>query len=152
MRVAKALATVVILGGALFGFWRFFVSEVGGTGPAPDRPPAVIFSAPPGYETVEGGALTRESAAHRLTALLDERPEVPRLALHFQDAGADVYWLADRRDPGAPVLVERAAGGSGTRLETTWSGDLGRRLAWAAEHGSLDAPGLPPGASRNLYH
>jgi hypothetical protein len=152
MRLVRALATVAILGGALFGFWRFFVSETEGAAATAGRPPAVIFSAPPGYDTVEGGSLTRRSAASRLAALLAERPGIARLALHFEDDGTEVYWLADRRDPAAPVLVERAAGATGTRLETTWTGDLGSRLDWAAVHGSLDAPDLPPGTTRNLYH
>ena len=151
MRAAKTVATVLVLGAALFGFWRFFLSELGGGAPAA-RPPAVIFSAPPGYDTVEAGDLTREAAAARLAALLAERPSADRLALHFTAVGADIYWLVDRRDPSAPLLIERAAGATGTRLETTWPGGLESRLAWAARHGGLDAPGLEPATSRNLYH
>jgi hypothetical protein len=152
VRWAKAAATTLVLGAALFGFWRFFLAELGGGEAPAARPPAVIFSAPPGYDTVTAGDLTREAAAARLAALVAERPSADRLALHFTAAGAEIYWLVDRRDPAAPLLIERAAGASGTRLETTWTGGLEPRLAWAARHGGFDVPGRAPGTSRNLYH
>jgi hypothetical protein len=62
---------------------------------------------------------------------------------------AEVYWLAD---PGSDVLEERSAGASGTRLQTVWQGGLRARLNWARTHGSFDAPGLPTGERKNLYH
>jgi hypothetical protein len=74
---------------------------------------------------------------------------------HFSSAGAEVYWLVDRADAGAPTLTELLGSPSGTRVETTWRGsaeDLARRLQWAGEHGTLAVPELPRGDAKNLYH
>ncbi len=155
IKVFKVLAGVAIVGAALYGFGRFFVAQLH-TAPAPTGPPAVVFTPPPDFVVVERGGLDRPAAARVLAGLLADRPEEAKLGLHFTEAagggGSEVYWLADRADPAAPVLVERSAGTSGVRIETTWLGSLEGRLAWAAGHGTFDAPGLPPGTRKNLYH
>ncbi len=154
-KALKVLAGVAVVGAVLYGFGRFFVAQLR-TGPAPTGPPAVVFTPPPDYVVVERGDLDRPAAARALADLLAARPEEAKLGIHFTEAtggsGSEIYWLADRADPAAPVLVERAAGASGVRIETTWLGDLDARLAWAGDHGTFDAPGLPPGTRKNLYH
>ena len=88
-------------------------------------------------------------AALQLAALLDAQPR--RVALRFLRAGGGaVYWLAD---PAADLLEERAAGASGTRVQTVWPGHLHDRLRWAQAHGGDPAaPGLPLAERHNLYH
>ncbi len=75
-----------------------------------------------------------------------------QVGLYFTSAGTEIYWLADRSEPAAATLRELSASPAGTRLERIWRGGLDARLAWAAEHGSFDAPGLPPVEEKNLYH
>ena len=79
-------------------------------------------------------------------------PVDARAGIHFTCDGTELYWLVNRADPKGPRLVERGANPSGTRLETSYSGDVAQRLAWAAEHETLDGPGMPAGESHNLYH
>lgn len=74
------------------------------------------------------------------------------MGIHFTVEGAELYWLVDRADPEGPRLIERSANPAGTRLETSYSGDVARRLAWAAQHGDLEAPGMHGGERHNLYH
>jgi len=151
MKAVKLLLGVLFVAVAVYGFGRFFLSELS-PGSQDLGPPAVIFSAPPSYAMEEAGELSRTAAARRLAAALASQPEAGKLGIHFTADGAEIYWLVDRGDPAAPQLVERSAGPTGTRLETTWMGALDERLSWAAEHGRFDAPGLPNGESRNLYH
>jgi hypothetical protein len=112
----------------------------------------VIEAPPQGYELVERGTLPPAAVAAELETLLDARPGTAsnrRVGVRFEHAGASVYWLAD---PGADQLEERAAGASGTRIQTVWRGHLRDRLRWARTHGDPAAPGLPPGERHNLYH
>jgi len=153
MKVLKAVLTTAILVGALVAFGWFFVSQLGSGGGSArdDEPAAVLFSPPPGYAVVElggRGELAAAAAAAELEASA-LRPGAGPVALHFKRPGAEVYWLAD---PAGDVLEERAAGTSGTRLQTVWRGGLRQRLRWAREHGDFDAPGLAPGERTNLYH
>ncbi len=70
--------------------------------------------------------------------------------MRFDWAGSSVYWLADAR---ADRLEERAAGASGTRVQTVWPGHLLERLDWARQHGGDPAaPGLLAAERHNLYH
>jgi hypothetical protein len=98
---------------------------------------------------VEGGAIPPAEAAARLAALLDARPGPRQVAVRFSRNGDSVYWLADSQ---ADRLEERAAGASGTRLQTVWPGHLRDRLRWAAAHGDPAVPGLSPPERHNLYH
>lgn len=150
----KRVRTVLLAAGLVVGlafFARFFLAQLGGP-PATSGPAGVLLGPPPGTPVVELGAADRRRAARELAARLAAQPAAPQLAVHFRAGGEEVFWLADRANPAAPVLVERTAGESGTRLETTWRGALDERLAWAAGRGSLDVPGLPPGERKNLYH
>jgi hypothetical protein len=143
-----ALYTLLILG-ALAAFGWFFVSQLGGASQGRTGEPAgVLLSAPPDYAMVERGELSPTAAAAELeTQVL--RAGNAEVGIHFKRQGAEVYWLAD---PGADVLEERSAGVSGTRLQTVWQGGLRERLKWAKEHGNFEAPGLPAGERKNLYH
>jgi hypothetical protein len=141
--IAGALVLVYV-------FASFFDQELGRSRPV--LPAGVQFAAPPGYLVEQAGALERAAAARRLGEALTRRPEAGRLALHFTVGGDELYWLVDRSAGSAPRLTELLAGASGTRVETVYTGELGPRLAWAAAHGSFDAPGTAAGVQRNLYH
>jgi len=149
-KIAKTLAALVLGALVLYGFGRFFVGELGGA--RTGEPAGVLDGPPPGYEVVELGAGSPVQAAERLAALLGSGGgESPRqVAVRFDRAGSSVYWLADSR---ADRLEERAAGASGTRVQTVWPGHLRERLAWAQAHGGDPAaPGLLPPERHNLYH
>jgi hypothetical protein len=136
-------AAALLLG---YAFARFFLAQVG---PGRSSELAAVVAAPPsGYEIVEMGEVAPARAAHELASLLAARPG--RIGIRFSTPRASLYWLAD---PAADTLEERAAGAAGTRLATTWTGQLRRRLDWAATHGGdLEPPGLAPPERRNLYH
>ena len=150
MKIARPVLYTVVILGALAAFGWFFVSELGGPGSVrQDEPAGVLLSPPPGYDVVERGELTPTAAAAELE-LATLRAGADKVGLHFKRQGSAVYWLAD---VAADSLEERAAGPSGTRLQTTWPAGLRQRLAWARDHeGSFDAPGLAPGERKNLYH
>ena len=147
MKAAKALGAVLLALLALYGFGRFFFSQLGA--PRAAQPAGVIQSAPPGFEVVDRGELAPVAAAAALEAMVAARPAGSKVGVRFRHAGADVYWLADTA---ADTLEERTAGASGTRVQTVWSGGLRTRLQWARTHGDPSAPGLPKAESRNLYH
>jgi hypothetical protein len=136
-------AAALLLG---YAFVRFFLAQVG---PGRSSELAAVVAAPPsGYEIVERGEIAPARAAQELASLLAARPG--RIGIRFSTPRAALYWLAD---PAADTLEERAAGAAGTRLATTWTGQIRRRLDWAATHGGdLAAPGLAPPERRNLYH
>lgn len=150
MKIAKALAYLFLAGLVLVGFGTFFVSQLGSA--KPDDVPGAILAPLPDVIVEEGGELSAFEAAAALTSALQRQGSEPRVGVHFWSQGRELYWIADRSDPGAPVLVERAASPSGTRLETRWTGKIEMRLAWARQHGTFEVPTLPPGESRNLYH
>jgi hypothetical protein len=156
MKALKVVAGIAVALACLYGFGRFFLAELKG-GPTASGPPGVVLAAPPEYAVEEGGELGRAAAARELASLLARRGAEPRLGLHFTSGGFELYRLADRGagnagGDGGGLLTERAAGPGGVRTETVWSGGLAERLAWAAEHGSFDAPSLAPGERKNLYH
>jgi hypothetical protein len=148
MKLLKgALYTVLVLG-ALAGFGWFFVSQLSSGSGRSDELAGVLLSPPPGYALVERGELSPSAAAAELDAQV-LRPGAGKVGLHFKRKGSEVYWLADA---GSGLIEERAAGPAGTRLQTIWQGGLRERLSWARTHGTFDAPGLPPGERKNLYH
>lgn len=151
MSGVKILLGVLVVLAALAGIASLLVEDLD-RAPAGAAPAGVLFTPPPGFRVETAGELARADAARRLAALLAGAPSEARLGLHFASGGFALDWLADRSDPAAPRLVERSAGPTGTRVETVYEGDLDARLAWAAAHGTLAAPGLPAGAQRNLYH
>jgi hypothetical protein len=151
VRITKRALGALLLIGALYEVGSLFIGALG-SGGRTDAAPGVVLTAPPGFRIEESGELARSEAAQRLTSLLAAAPNSARLGIHFRSDGFERYWLMDRGDPAAVQLVELTAGPSGTRVETRFTGELDRRLAWAAAHGRLDAPGAPAGESRNLYH
>jgi len=150
VKLAKVLFAVAVAVAALYGFIRFFVAQLGAA--QRQELAGIVLTPPPGFAVDDLGSTDRAAAARALAALLLRRAGEPKLGVRFKSGGYDLLWLADRGDAAALLLIERSAGPGGTRLETTWHGAIERRLAWAGEHGSLDAPELPPGERRNLYH
>jgi hypothetical protein len=148
MKLRRDVLYLVALAAALAGFGWFFVTQLRSGSGGGDELAGVLLSPPPGYSPVERGELTAPAAAAELEAQA-LRPGAGKVGLHFRRQGAEVYWLAD---VAGNQLEERAAGASGTRLQTVWSGGLRERLAWARTRGTFDAPGLPPGERKNLYH
>jgi hypothetical protein len=149
VKIAKPLLLSALCLLAGYGFVRFFLSQLGGSQPGSAGPAGVLAGPPPGFEVVERGTIPPQQAAAELAALLDARPGPRRVGIRFERPGAAVYWLADS---GADTLEEQAAGASGTRVQTVWSGHLRDRLRWARTHGDPAAPGLPEPERRNLYH
>lgn len=147
MKTAKALGAILLGLLAVYGFGRFFLSQLGA--PRSQEPAGVIQTAPPGFDVVDRGELSPAGAAEALQLLAVSRPPQSKIGIKFRHAGAEVYWLADL---GADTLEERAAGASGTRVQTVWRGRLLERLDWARAHGDPSAPGFPPPERHNLYH
>jgi hypothetical protein len=147
MKIAKALGAVLLGVLALWGFSRFFVSQLGR--PRAAEPAGVIAAPPPGFHIVERGELAPAEAAEALQVLVLARPAGSKEGIRFRHGGADLYWLADTA---ADTLEERSAGAAGTRVQTVWPGHLAERLQWAHTHGDPAAPGLPAPERRNLYH
>jgi hypothetical protein len=109
-----------------------------------DEPAAILLRAPEGYTVEDLGSASLASAAAILT-----RNTGPQVGTRFIEDGDTVILLVDR---GNDRVVEMRASRSGTIVERHWQSDVDRRLAWAAEHGDLDTPGLPPPTGKNLYH
>jgi len=139
-RFAYIAAGVLIVGGV---FWTM-VSSLEDEPSGRDEPPAVIMRAPDGFEVEDFGPAAFETVA---AALRDNRGE--RVGIRFVDNGDAVIVLADRA---GRRIVEMRASRAGTIVERTWAGETDQRLAWAADNGNLDAPGLPPATGKNLYH
>jgi hypothetical protein len=147
MKIAKTLGAVLLGLLFLWGFGRFFVSQLGR--PRPAEPAGVIATAPPGFQIAEHGELAPAGAAEALQALILARPAESKVGIRFRHAGAEIYWLADTA---ADTLEERLAGAAGTRVQTVWQGHVAERLQWARAHGDPSAPGLPAPERKNLYH
>lgn len=149
MRLVRILLLGAVLVVAVLGVGRLFVGNLG-PGEAPEVA-AVSFEPPPGTRMVElDGDTSPSAAAHRLAELLRHHAESARLGVRFRHQGHERLWLVDRE---RGVLETRSSGSGGqTRVSTLWRGDVEARLAHAAEHGDLEAPGLPPPERRNLYH
>lgn len=111
----------------------------------------MILAAPPEVKIQELGDVSHTDAAVMLSERLSESER--GVGVHFfPGEGREVFWYLERNERGEDVLVERRSGPGSTRLETRWTGEADRRLEWAATHGSFDAPQLPTGEERNLYH
>jgi hypothetical protein len=149
MRRRRLLQNLLLAAAALLlgvAFVRFFLTQLG-PGQSSDLA-AVVAAPPPGFEIFELGSVSPARAAGALAARLAADPR--RIGVRFTTPRAALYWLAD---PASDTLEERAAGAAGTRVATLWSGQIRRRLDWAATHdGDLSAPGLAPPERRNLYH
>jgi hypothetical protein len=137
MIVAAALAVVAGI------FWAM-VSSLEREPSGRDEAPAVILRPPVGFAVEAIGDSTLASAAARL-----QTEEGDRVGLDFSEGGDSVILIVDRP---RQEITEMRAGRTGTLVERTWSGDLELRLAWAADNGNFDVPGLPPATGKNLYH
>ena len=139
-RIWYALAGVVVVGGI---FWAM-VSGLEDGSARRDEPPAVILRAPVGFVVQDLGDSTIVAGAAALAGSSGNL-----VGVEFSDRGDTVILLADRAEQ---KITEMRAARTGTLVERTWSGEVDRRLSWAAENGNLDAPGLPPPTGKNLYH
>lgn len=139
-RLLIGVAALAIVAGVFFAMVSSLQHEPSGR----DEAPAVILRAPEGFSAENIGEATFEAAAAGLQTAVGDR-----VGVRFIDGGDTVILVADRVDQ---RITEMRAARTGTLVERTWSGDVEQRLAWAAEHGDLDAPGLPPATGKNLYH
>ncbi len=139
-RIWYAVTGVLVVGGI---FWAM-VSGLEDGSSRRDDPPAVILRAPEGFVVEDLGDSTIVAAAAALAGTAGDR-----VGVEFSDQGDSVILLADRVEQ---KITEMRAARTGTLVERTWAGDVGRRLAWAADNGNLDAPGLSPPTGKNLYH
>jgi hypothetical protein len=139
-RIAVGVVGVCAVGGV---FWAM-VSGLEDESSRRAEPPAVILRAPEGFVVEQLGATTFEAAAGALS-----RAGGDRVGIEFSDNGDTVILLADHE---GQEITEMRAARTGTLVERTWSGEVGRRLQWAAANGNLDVPGLPPATGKNLYH
>ena len=105
---------------------------------------AIILRAPDGYSVQDLGSASFASAA----AVLN-KGSGGRAGARFIEHGDTIILFADRSND---RIVEMRASRTGTVVERHWQGYVDRRLAWAAEHGDLNTPGLPPPTGKNLYH
>jgi len=149
---SRLVKNLLLAGAALvlgYGFVRFFLAQIGGS--RSTELAAVVAAPPSGFEIVELGEMAPARAAGELASLLDARGgRRGRIGIRFRVPRATLYWLAD---PASDTIEERAAGAAGTRLATVWTGQIRRRLDWAATHdGDLAPPDLTPPERRNLYH
>lgn len=144
------LTSIVLLAALAFG--RFFLSQIT-TENSVSGPPGVILAAPPEVRIEDLGEVTRAEGALRLSQLLGPSGEKADVGVHFSTVdGREFFWYAEKESGGLLVLVERVSGPGSTRLETRWREFLGTRLEWAQTHGTFDAPDLPTGEQKNLYH
>jgi hypothetical protein len=152
MKLLKGLAFMGIVLLALLAIGRLFVSQLS-SGHSPAGPPGVILAAPSGTHLEELGQVSRVAATTRLAELLGPAADAMNQGVHFFAAdGQEVYWYTEKDDSGTPFLVERRSGPGSTRLETRWTGSIKTRVDWALRHDTFDAPQLPAGEERNLYH
>jgi hypothetical protein len=139
-RIVVFLLSLAVVAGI---FW-FMVSELDREPAGRDEPPAVILRAPEAYAVKDIGAATFAAAAAALNSSSGDT-----VGVEFSDDGDAVILLADRVEQ---KITEMRAARTGTLVERTWSGDVDRRLRWAADNGNLDVAGLSPPTGKNLYH
>ena len=139
-RLIIIAAAIAIFAGVFFAMVSSLQQEPSGRNEAP----AVILRAPEGFSVENIGDSTFEGAAFALQAAPGDR-----VGVDFSDSRDSVILIVDRT---THQITEMRAARTGTLVERTWSGDVERRLAWAADNGNLDVPGLPPPTGKNLYH
>lgn len=139
-RLLTIIASLAVLGGILWAV----IAELDTQPTERDEPSAILMRAPVGFdvEQLSGSSLAVAAADLR-------RNSSERAGVEFSEDGDRVILLADRRDH---RVIEMRASRSGTIVERVWPGDVGRRLDWAVEHGTLDASGQPSAIGKNLYH
>lgn len=142
--MVRPLLTVGISLAVLGGIVWAVVAELETQPTARDEPPAIVLRAPEGFDVKQLGEASLPAVAAELRA-----DPNGRVGVEFFDDGDHIVLLADREDQ---RVVEMRASRSGTIVERVWPEEVDRRLDWAIEHGSLDAPGLPPAIGKNLYH
>ena len=141
--MSKKVIPVVFAVAAAALIWAVFAGLE--TDPAGrDEATAIIMRAPDGFDVVELGETGLAFAASELARRPGDRPGV-----EFTDGGDRVILLIDRE---GDRVIELRAARTGTIVERNWPGPVNERLAWAADHGRLDAPGLGPATGKNLYH
>lgn len=141
--MTKKLIPIVFVVVAAALIWAFFAGlDTQPTGR--DEATAIIMRAPDGFAVDDLGEVGLAFAASELNQRAGLRPGV-----EFTDGGDRIILLVDRD---ADRVIELRAGRSGTIVERRWPGSVQERLAWAAEHDRLDAPGLDPATGKNLYH
>lgn len=140
MKWAAAAGAVLVLAAA----WLMLRPET----PSPPRDrgtPGITFVIPDDAAVLDLGESTLAGAAAALLDTLDAGPA----AAVFTAAGDRIQLLIDGNED---MIDERVAGREGIVRRVLWRGSVRQRLLWAAAHGDLAAPGLPPPERRNPYH
>jgi hypothetical protein len=143
MKRVSLIAAVGVVFVAWLAFDRSRDSEPGGS---KSSPAGIEFSIPGDYTTLELGETTVENAAERLLRALDAKERVAAVFIH---AGDRIQLLVNGT---ADTMDERVLGRHGTVRVVLWRGSVRERLRWAGDHGTFEAPGLPPPERRNPYH
>ena len=141
--MTKKLIPIVFVVAATVLIWAVFAGlETRPEGR--DEATAIIMRAPDGFDVDDLGTAGMSFAVSELA-----RRNEPRPGVEFTDGGDRVILLIDRE---GDRVIELRAARTGTIVERNWPGPVNERLAWAADHGRLDAPGLGPATGKNLYH
>jgi hypothetical protein len=136
---------VILILVVLAGLWLFF--DLTHRPPEPvDRGRAGIDFPAPQANVLDLGESTLPEAAKQLLRACDSSSKVGAV---FVDRGDRIQLLVDL---GADRIEEYKTGRTGTAWFVLWPESARERLAWAAEHGTLEAPGLPAPQRRNPYH
>lgn len=107
---------------------------------------SIEFVVPGDYTVLDLGEATLQAAAEQL--LLAVRAK-DKIAAVFSRSGDEIQFLVDVNDD---IIDERVTGRHGTLQRVFWRGSVRKRLEWAAEHGNLEVPDMPPPEKRNAYH
>ncbi|MGD9898194.1 MAG: hypothetical protein AB7T22_03605 [Calditrichaceae bacterium] len=147
MRIIYAAGVVILLivGAALF------VNSVGGG--KSDHNSAVKLQSPPGFFVIRSG-VSPEKAENSLIAeiIIETRQKNPlqeKISVEFRDDDILSIFLIDF---GEDIMQKRMENSSGTIVESTWRGAVGRRIELGRKTGQFSGGGLSDPENKNLYH
>lgn len=147
----KKIAGVVVV--LIFAYMLYFSFSMNQPSPRDSGPAGVILAPPPSFYMVDmdnhDADLLPTEAAQALVKIRQANPEKGQIGLSYQLNGKKAFFLADFLED---KLQQTVANTYGTAVQTTWKGEVEKRLSWARTKGSFDVPGLTEPQSRNLYH
>lgn len=128
-----------------------FINTVGGG--KSDYNSAVKLQAPPGFLVIRS-SISPEKAENSLIAeiIIQTRlknPSQEKIAVEFKNNDVISIFMIDFvRD----VMQKRIENASGTIVESTWRGAVGRRIDLGMKTGYFSGEGLSDSENKNLYH